>query len=150
MRVIRRADVADAAAIAALSGQLGYPTSEPAVRARLEVALARSDNEVFVADQEGAVAGWLHVYGIHTLESDAHAEIAGLVVDERYRSRGIGEALLSAAEEWAAKAGYRDARVRSNVIRERAHRFYARQGYAEKKRQAVMVKDLRTLGPSDV
>jgi hypothetical protein len=33
-------------------------------------------------------------------------------------------------------------RVRSNVIRERAHRFYLREGYAEKKRQAVFLKQL--------
>lgn len=141
--MVRRAAEADAGAIAALSGQLGYPTSEAAVRARLAAALGRGDSEVLVAERTGAVVGWIHVYGVHTLESDAHAEIAGLVVDEHHRSRGIGEALLAAAETWAANAGYRDARVRSNVIRERAHRFYVRQGYAEKKRQAVLVKDLR-------
>jgi hypothetical protein len=33
-------------------------------------------------------------------------------------------------------------RVRSNVIRERAHEFYKREGYAEKKRQVVFEKSL--------
>jgi GNAT superfamily N-acetyltransferase len=140
--LIRRALLGDAAAIAALSGQLGYPASEADVRVRLTAALADADNDVFVAIASNAVAGWIHVYGVHTLESDAHAEIAGLIVDEAHRSHGIGQALVVRAEQWAASAGYRDIRVRSNVIRERAHRFYTRHGYGEVKKQAVLVKAL--------
>jgi hypothetical protein len=33
-------------------------------------------------------------------------------------------------------------RVNSNVVRERAHRFYLREGYTERKRQAVFFKQL--------
>ena len=105
--------------------------------------LARADGTVLVAEDAGAVIGWIHVYGIHTLESDAHAEIAGLVVDEAHRNRTIGQQLLGAAETWASEAGYRDIRVRSNVIRERTHRFYEREGYRIVKRQAAFVKDLQ-------
>jgi GNAT superfamily N-acetyltransferase len=97
---------------------------------------------VLVAEEGAAVVAWIHVYGIHTLESDAHAEIGGLVVDAAHRGRQIGKALVAAAEEWAIQAGYRDIRVRSNVIRERTHRFYEREGYAIVKRQAAFVKDL--------
>jgi GNAT superfamily N-acetyltransferase len=132
----------DAARMAALSGQLGYPTTEPVVRTRLADVLARGDNAVFVAEEAGAVVAWLHVYGVHTLESDAHAEIAGLVVDAAHRGRGIGKALVAAAEEWAVQAGYRDIHVRSNVVRERTHRFYEREGYAVVKRQSAFVKKL--------
>jgi ribosomal protein S18 acetylase RimI-like enzyme len=140
--VIRRAAVDDAQAIASLSTQLGYPTSADAVRMRLTAALARADNEILVAVTDKAVVGWLHIYGVHTLESASHAEIAGLVVDEKHRGRRIGEALMAEAEKWAVRTGYRDVYVRSNVIRERAHRFYARLGYREVKRQSVLMKDL--------
>lgn len=142
--MIRRAAVDDANAIAALSGQLGYPATAEDVRARLATALADADNAIFVAVNADAVAGWIHVYGVHTLESDAHAEIAGLVVDEAHRSRRIGEALVARAEQWAKDAGYRDIRVRSNVIRERAHHFYVRHGYGEVKKQVVLVKALQS------
>ena len=140
--MIRLAAVADAAAIATLSGQLGYPSTEAEVRARLTDVREREDSVVFVTEDAGVVIAWIHVYGIHTLESDAHAEIAGLVVDEAHRNRGIGQALVAAAETWATKAGYRDIRVRSNVIRERTHRFYEREGYRIVKRQAAFVKSL--------
>jgi hypothetical protein len=48
--------------------------------------------------------------------------------------------LLAAAEAWAREQGFASMRVRSNVLRERAHRFYLREGYLEKKRQAVFLK----------
>jgi GNAT superfamily N-acetyltransferase len=49
---------------------------------------------------------------------------------------------VSAAETWAAKRGAKRLRVRSNVMRERAHRFYERLGYTITKRQAVFDKDV--------
>lgn len=140
--LVRRAVMGDAAAIAVLSGQLGYPSSALDVRARLTDALSFDDNAVLVADDAGVMVGWIHVCGVHTLESDAHAEIVGLIVDEAHRGRRIGQSLVAAAETWAVEAGYRDIRVRSNVIRERTHRFYEREGYAVVKRQAAFVKKL--------
>ena len=58
------------------------------------------------------------------------------------RGVGVGAQLLHAAEQWAAKNGFGRMRVRSNVVRERAHRFYLREGYRERKRQVVFDKDL--------
>jgi len=63
-------------------------------------------------------------------------------VDESCRSQGIGSALLRAAETWAREHGLTRMRVNSNVIRERAHRLYLREGYVENKRQAVFFKPL--------
>jgi len=37
--------------------------------------------------------------------------------------------LLAAAEDWARKHGCKEMSVRSNVIRERAHKFYERNAY---------------------
>ena len=44
------------------------------------------------------------------------------------------------AEEWAARHGCPRVRVRSNVIRERTHRFYERLGYRAVKSQKVFDK----------
>ena len=45
-------------------------------------------------------------------------------------------------QDWARAQGFASMRVRSNVIRERAHRFYEREGYARIKAQAVFRKPL--------
>lgn len=143
---IRTAVEDDAETIAVLSGQLGYPAHPSEVRDRLKKLRARGDGEIFVAQTGRAVAGWVHVYGSHILETPAHAEIGGLVVDDRHRGRGIGRDLMAAAERWAASAGYATVRVRSNVVREAAHEFYRRLGYSETKRQAVFSKTVAAGG----
>jgi GNAT superfamily N-acetyltransferase len=74
------------------------------------------------------------------LESDVRAEVNGLVVADGERSAGAGAKLLEAAEEWARKRGCRGMNVRSNVIRERAHKFYERQGYEHYKTQKAFRK----------
>ncbi len=86
--------------------------------------------------------GWVHVGVSHLLESDIRAEVNGLIVAEGQRSAGAGAKLLEAAEEWARRRGCRGMNVRSNVIRERAHRFYERQGYEHYKTQKAFRKAL--------
>ncbi len=76
------------------------------------------------------------------LEEPPFAELAGLVVADSARGIGIGAALLAAAEAWARAAGFALMRVRSNVVRERAHRFYEREGYCRVKAQAVFHKSI--------
>jgi len=139
---VREAAPRDADSIAALSGQLGYPASGEEIRARLETVRRRGDGRVWVSELDGAVVGWGHAQGVHVLESPAHAEVVGLVVDRDLRGRGIGAALMAEAERWAAAEGYTMVRVRSNVVRVDAHRFYERLGFVEAKRQAVFAKRL--------
>jgi GNAT superfamily N-acetyltransferase len=139
---IRAATPVDAESLARLSGQLGYPADAATIAHRLREIEEHRAGAVLVAEIDDAVAGWAHVLPQRRLEHDANAELAGLVVDEHMRGTGIGAALLHAVEAWAREHGYPELIVRSNVIRERAHRFYLREGYAEKKRQAVFVKKL--------
>ncbi len=139
---IRPAGEADAGRVATLSGQLGYPASEEDVLHRLRAIGQRPDHAVFVAEAGGRVVGWVHVYTVATVESPAHAEVGGLVVDEAHRGRGIGRALMERAEAWARDAGLSAVRLRSNVIRAEAHAFYERIGYAPVKTQRVFAKVL--------
>lgn len=132
----------DAAAIARLSDQLGYPASRAEIEDRLGRLGGRPDHAVFVAERAGEVAGWVHVFVPLHLESAGHAEIGGLVVDERWRGQGIGEGLVARAESWTRAQGINGLRVRSNVVRERAHRFYERLGYARRKTSAVFLREL--------
>ena len=113
------------------------------MRKRFNRVRQRNIGEVFVAvDSESRVVGWTHVVERFHLEDEPFVELAGLVVDESARSVGVGATLLRAAESWAREQGHDRLRVRSNVVRERAHCFYAREGYAERKRQIVFDKPL--------
>jgi GNAT superfamily N-acetyltransferase len=138
---IRHAIATDAAALAALSTQLGYPTQPEGAAERLSGL--GDGGAVLVAEEEGAIVGWIHVCGIRFFQSPPFAEIGGLVVDEAVRGRGVGKLLVGAAVRWTEEQGYAKLRVRSNVVREDAHRFYEREGFRRVKTQAVFDFRLR-------
>jgi GNAT superfamily N-acetyltransferase len=134
----------DAARLAELSGQLGYPTTKRQMAKRLSLVLSDKRGACFVARKRigGEIMGWVHVSTIALLEVERRAEINGLVVDENIRSRGAGRMLLKAAEKWAKRVGCKGMSVRSNVIRERAHEFYLKNGYEHYKTQKAFKKNL--------
>jgi GNAT superfamily N-acetyltransferase len=97
---------------------------------------------VYVAEADGTVVGWLHVFASVRLESVATAEIGGLIVDQAQRGKGVGERLVEEAEGWAQRLGLSRIRVRTRATRTEAHRFYAREGYRRTKLQHVLDKEL--------
>ena len=132
----------DAPALAALAGELGYPTSAEALVGRL-AALHPTDAAVMVSTGSDDVPiGWCHVEMRRTLVEPVSALIVGLVIGEGHRSAGIGAALLAAAEAWARARGCSRLVVATRITRERAHRFYARQGYEVSKTSYFLTKVL--------
>jgi GNAT superfamily N-acetyltransferase len=139
---IRPARPEDAAELARLSTQLGYAMSPAVAAKQLSEVADHGDHALLVAESAGALAGWIQISVSRIFESPSFAEIAGLVVDEARRGEGLGPLLLRAAEDWARARGCRAVRVRSNVVRERAHAFYEREGYGKVKVQQVFEKPL--------
>lgn len=126
---IRLAAAADAEDLARLSGQLGYPSTAEEAIGRLRAVSQYREHAVFVAEVDGRLAGWIHVFLRPSLTTEPSVEVAGLVVDEHTRSHGIGQGLLAEAERWAVEQDYHTVTLRSNVKRLRAHAFYERLGY---------------------
>jgi len=103
------------------------------------------DHAVFVAEtQVGEIAGWIAVFISRGLEVNPRGEISGLIVDERFRSQAVGKHLLARAEKWVREQGCDVVGLRSNVIRDRAHAFYLREGYQHSKTQKTFRKNLTT------
>ena len=132
----------DAEAVARLTGELGYPATADQIARRFARIEGRADQAVFVAEDGGAPIAWLHVAAHPYLESDATAEILGLIVCEGRRSAGVGAALVAAAETWARRAGCTALRLRSRITRDRAHTFYERIGFRRIKTQYAFEKSL--------
>ena len=140
---VRQMRAEDAAAVAALTTELGYPATEDAIRRRYDLIKDRWDARLFVAQHAGtAIVGWIHVQATYLLECDARAEIWGLVVAEKARGIGVGRRLVEAAEEWARMRNLRVMAVRSNTLRSDAHRFYEHLGYSVSKTQYAFRKTL--------
>jgi ribosomal protein S18 acetylase RimI-like enzyme len=142
---IRTPEAADYARLAELAGELGYPSTADDIARRLaELGRISPQHAVFVAQRAGEpIAGWICVAVQGTIESDPHVEITGFVVGNEFRSQRIGEQLLARAEAWARERDADTVRLRSNVIRDRAHAFYLREGYEHYKSQKAFRKPLK-------
>ena len=140
---MRPATATDAPVVAALCAELGYPATSEAIGRRLAAIAGDPDAAVLAAQvRDGVVIGWVHVRALQLLQRDVCAEIGGLVVDAAWRRHGIGGQLMAAAEDWARRRGIRLIRLRSNVIRDDAHRFYRRLGYADSKTSLLFTMTL--------
>jgi len=140
---VRLARESDAAQIAKLTGQLGYPSTTEDILRRMRSLEPAALHALLVAESPaGEVIGWGHVSVNHLIENDVRAELNGLVVAEGQRSLGAGQRILEQAEKWARQQGCRALNLRSNVIRARAHQFYERQGYEHYKTQKAFRKAL--------
>ena len=141
--LVRNMQVEDSERVADLSGQLGYPATAVSVEERFQTILKLPENAMFVAeDEKRRVIGWVHVSGIHRLESDAYAEVGGIVVDSDSRRIGAGHALMNASEEWAKANGFTNIRLCSQMHRSEAHLFYKRIGYESFKTSLFFRKNL--------
>ncbi|HEY1991237.1 MAG TPA: GNAT family N-acetyltransferase [Gammaproteobacteria bacterium] len=127
---VRRAVHADAAAIAPLVTQLGYPSAAVEVEARLARLKDHPDIRAYVAEQAGAVLGIVGLMVFPAFHRDGlHGYITALVVDEKVRGTGVGGALLEVAEAWFAERGVKRVNLTTALHREDAHGFYEKLGY---------------------
>jgi GNAT superfamily N-acetyltransferase len=128
---IRQARPADSHVLSGLMRQLGYEAT-PALLGEKMVELAGSPSDrILVATLHDEVVGSISLHAIPMFHvAGKLGRITSLVVDERYRSAGIGKALLDAAEQWFESARCVKVEVTSADRRLDAHRFYERHGYA--------------------
>lgn len=129
---IRSPEAGDMEALADLMTQLGYETRTSEMEMRMETILANNSYSTFVAVSEGKVCGMIGTYTCYTYEhNNPSARILALVVSEKMRGRGVGEALMAAAEKDLAQKNIRRIAVNTHFDRTRAHEFYEKLGYAK-------------------
>jgi len=127
--LIRAAEARDSAALAGLIEQLGYSASAAEVAARLKLMQAEG-RAVLVAELDGEVVACLTTSVMQVLHRPAPVgRISMMVVDEALRNRGVGAALVRAAERSLAERGCYMVEVTSHVRRTEAHRFYENLGH---------------------
>lgn len=129
---IRPATLADAAKLADLLTQLGYPGTEQFIREKILELTGHPDGDLAVAVEEGEVLGFISLHFIPQLGlAGSFARISYLCVDETVRGRGVGGRLETYCEQRARERGCDRIELHCHSRREQAHRFYRRQGYEE-------------------
>ena len=128
---VRAVNEQDAAALARLCTQLGYPAQTSDMPARIERLTADHGVSALVAEDEGGVIGLITTHIRYTMNHAAPlAQITLLVVDEARRGTGVGRELVTAAEAWARGCGCKRIVVTTALHRGEAHAFYERLAYA--------------------
>jgi GNAT superfamily N-acetyltransferase len=142
--VIRKAELKDTGQLVMLNEQLGYIISEDHLKGSLFELIGNPDYEIIVAEQtqSGQLLGFIFAYIYKSISQNCSYEVLGLVVHEKFRSRKIGVMLLAEIERIALSKGINSITVHSNIIREKAHEFYIREGYSITKTQHVFHKYL--------
>ncbi|HST29429.1 MAG TPA: GNAT family N-acetyltransferase [Chthoniobacterales bacterium] len=129
---VRPAETTDAAALADLMTQLGYPTRTSEMEMRMEAIGAEKNYATFVAVSDGKVCGMIGTSTRYSYEhNSAGAVIMALIVSDKVRGRGVGHALIRAAEEALAQKNIRRVAVYSHFRRTEAHEFYEKVGYTK-------------------
>jgi GNAT superfamily N-acetyltransferase len=129
---IRRAEMADATALADLMTQLGYPTRASEMEMRMETIFADKNYATFVAVSAGKVSGMIGTFTCYSFEhNNPGGRILALVVSENARGRGVGHALIAAAEADFAQRSVRRVAVNTRFERTEAHEFYEGVGYTK-------------------
>jgi len=119
---------------------LGYEYPPEKTKRRLAYIISKPYTKFLVAEIDGNVVGYIHAADYDCSYSDSLKNILALVVDEDYRGKGVGRALVQAIEKWALSSGAAGVRLVTSMFREGAHRFYDSCGYVVRKEQKNYVK----------
>jgi GNAT superfamily N-acetyltransferase len=127
---IRDARDEDVPAIAGLMVTLGYPTQPEEMRSRLAAIAGHPDYRTLVAVEDSRVVGMLGLLFARYYERSAvYARIVALSVAPGAKRRGVGSALVDAADSLARTRGAFALALSSGNHRGDAHAFYERLGF---------------------
>lgn len=129
--VIRAAVKSDSHEIARLFAALGHPTSAETLAVRWDEWAAAGNLALVAASEDGVLAGVATLHRMLVLHRPKLVgRITALIVDDARRRRGIGRALVTAAEGVLARAGCGLLEITRHARLADAHTFYERLGYA--------------------
>ena len=143
---VRAGTAADAPALAALVGAIARespfllrlpgerPPQVKPMRKAIAAGLRRRTYALFVADSGEALVGFCEAFG-SPFRRMAHRAVLVIGVREAHTGRGLGSAMLRAAERWARRRGLRRLELYVSTANPRAHRLYRRLGFVDEGRR---------------
>ncbi|MDR2600529.1 MAG: GNAT family N-acetyltransferase [Oscillospiraceae bacterium] len=138
---VRNATIDDFIAIYLLNIYgLGYDYPMEKTKKRVASILLNTNAKLLVAEVDGNVVGYAHAVDYDCSYSDSLKNLLAIAVDEEYKGKGVGRALITAVEKWALSSGSVGVRLVSSMYRTGSHKFYEKCGYSVRKDQKNYVK----------
>jgi GNAT superfamily N-acetyltransferase len=143
--VVRRAREQDAPELARLLTGLGHPTEAGRIAALWAEWEGAGNSALAAVADGGSLLGVATLHSMLVLHRPRPVgRITALVVDEAERGRGIGRALVAAAEDALRRAGCGLLEITSNARLVDAHAFYEGLGY--ERTSVRLVKSIEARG----
>lgn len=130
---IRNATPGDVPVLAGLITQLGYPSTIEQITHRFAAIGEQPNYRTIVAEDETGVVGLIGMSKNLGWEHDGvFIRVIALVVGQTARQQGVGQQLISAAEQWATEIGATRLVLNCGNRPERAtaHQFYPKMGFS--------------------
>ncbi len=127
--LVRDLQSSDLPALRPLLRQLGYDIDEAELARRIGSVLSAEGHRALVAEEEGRLLGLVHIFDRPSIEKPCEAHVQSLIVDEAHQGRGIGRALMAAAETAMRERGLDSVALYASIGREGAHAFYSELGF---------------------
>jgi ribosomal protein S18 acetylase RimI-like enzyme len=90
----------------------------------------RSDRLQVAESKDGRRLGFVYLETVHDyFTGEEHGHVSVVAVESTAEGRGVGTALLEAADAWACGRGYRTMTLNVFATNDRARRLYERLGY---------------------
>lgn len=141
---IREVQIVDAEALQKINEEsLRYQLPIDAVKKQLETLILSPTNQLFIAEIDGQVVGYVQVSEYLSTYASKLGNIMALAVDQHFQGYGVGKRLMETAENWSKSIGAIGVRLNSGEERVEAHKFYEHIGYQKKKYQANLYKALK-------
>ncbi|WP_353103415.1 GNAT family N-acetyltransferase [Myroides odoratus] len=129
---IRTMEEKDAAVVADLLTQLGYPDTLDFLPAKIVNMRQESREKLLVVEEQDQVIGFLSLSLIPQLAVRGDfMRISYFAVDAETRSKGIGKQVEDYVAALARQMGCNRIELHCHSRRTQAHEFYLRQGYEE-------------------
>ncbi len=126
----------DFSVVTSLLAELGRPALNPVAESETAAVFARHvaapDTASLLAERAGEAVGFLSLHFRDRLNHPTpEAWIPDLVVTGREHGSGVATALMERAVTFARERGCHRLTLESGYARQRAHRFYTREGFTD-------------------
>ena len=135
---IRSASYKDIDQLLNLLSELGYSSDKDTIAESLTRYKSSDGYEVLVAEHGGKVLGCISFHVMKLFHTAGNAgRITSLVISSESRGKGLGRALVNAADRYFKSMDCVKAEVTSTDHRKDAHKFYQSEGFVIDERRFI-------------
>jgi ribosomal protein S18 acetylase RimI-like enzyme len=118
-------------AVGRLTAQLSQNAAQPGWEGLDEVVNSKSTSLFIARDESGAIIG-MAILAMYRISTGIRTYIEDVVVDEKARGQGVGEALCRHIIQEARELGVKTIDLTSRPSREAANRLYQKMGFEKR------------------